>query len=46
MGNCWVSGVNRLGSHGRWAFAGFSDAYAMQHDFAAQVQLAFDRPIG
>jgi type III restriction enzyme len=25
MDNYWVPGVNRLGSHGRWAFAEFTD---------------------
>jgi type III restriction enzyme len=38
----WVPGVNRLGSYGRWAFAEFTDVYAMQHDFAAKVAQAFD----
>ena len=42
MDNYWVPGVNRLGSHGRWAFAEFTDVYAMQHDFAEKLQLAFD----
>ena len=34
--------MNRLGSHGRWAFAEFTDVYAMQHDFAVKLQAAFD----
>ncbi|MGE4049703.1 MAG: BPTD_3080 family restriction endonuclease [Piscinibacter sp.] len=42
MDNYWVAGVNRLGSHGRWAFAEFTDVYAMQHDFAEKLQEAFD----
>jgi type III restriction enzyme len=42
MDNYWVPGVNRLGSHGRWAFAEFTDVYAMQHDFAEKLQGAFD----
>jgi type III restriction enzyme len=42
MDNYWVPGVNRLGSHGRWAFAEFTDVYAMQHDFAVKLQEAFD----
>jgi type III restriction enzyme len=41
MDNYWVPGVNRLGSHGRWAFAEFTDVYAMQHGFAAKVEQAF-----
>jgi type III restriction enzyme len=42
MDNYWVPGVNWLGSHGRWAFAEFTDVYAMQHDFAVKLQEAFD----
>ena len=34
----WVPGVNNLGAYGRWAFAEFTDAYAMQVDFAAEVE--------
>jgi type III restriction enzyme len=42
MDNYWVPGVNRLGSHGRWAFVEFTDLYAMQHDFAVKLQERFD----
>jgi type III restriction enzyme len=45
MDNYWVPGVNRLQSHGRWAFAEFTDVYAMQHDFEAKVAQVFDRMI-
>ena len=38
MENYWVPGVNNLGSYGRWAFAEFTDAYAMQADFGARVE--------
>ena len=41
MDNYWVPGVNRLGGHGRWAFAEFTDVYAMQHDFAEKLREAF-----
>lgn len=41
----WVPGVNRLGSHGRWAFAEFGDVYEMQEDFAQKVQEEFDKMI-
>ena len=41
----WVPGVNRSGQHGRWAFAEFTDVYAMQHDFAAKVEQAFNQMI-
>jgi type III restriction enzyme len=30
MGNYWMSGVNRLGAHGRWAFAEFTDVCMLQ----------------
>jgi type III restriction enzyme len=45
MDNYWVPGVNRLASHGRWAFAEFTDAYAMQHGFSETLKEAFDRLI-
>lgn len=41
----WVPGVNRLGTHGRWAFAEFTDVWQMQDDFAEKVQQAFDAMI-
>jgi type III restriction enzyme len=45
METYWVPGVNRLGQHGRWAFAEFTDVYAMQQDFAAKVEQAFNTMI-
>jgi type III restriction enzyme len=41
----WVPGVNRLGAHGRWAFAEFADVWQMQDDFAEKVREAFDAMI-
>jgi type III restriction enzyme len=41
MDTYWVPGVNNLGSHGRWAFAEFTDVFQMQDDFAAKVAEAF-----
>jgi type III restriction enzyme len=38
----WVPGVNNLGTHGRWAFAEFTDVYAMQDDFAERIAQEFD----
>ena len=38
METFWIPGVNRLGSCGRWAFAEFTDAYAMQQEFEARVE--------
>ncbi|PQV45145.1 BPTD_3080 family restriction endonuclease [Paraburkholderia sp. BL21I4N1] len=41
----WVPGVNRLGTHGRWAFAEFVDVWQMQDDFRERVEEAFARII-
>lgn len=45
MRTYWVPGVNNLKDHGRWAFAEFTDVYAMQEDFAKVVAAAFDTMI-
>ncbi|MCC6197721.1 MAG: DEAD/DEAH box helicase family protein [Burkholderiales bacterium] len=45
MDTYWIPGVNRLASHGRWAFAELTDVYAMQHDFAARIEEAVERMI-
>lgn len=45
MDTYWVPGVNHLGNHGRWAFAEFTDVYAMQDDFAKRVEAEFDKMI-
>ncbi len=37
----WLPGVNALQTHGRWAFAEFTDVYAMQADFADKVAEVF-----
>jgi type III restriction enzyme len=37
----WVPGVNNLGTHGRWAFAEFTEVYQMQADFAKKVESEF-----
>jgi type III restriction enzyme len=42
METYWVPGVNHLGRHGRWAFAEFTDIYAIGPDFAAKVAESFD----
>lgn len=34
----WVPGVNNLGGFGRWAFAEFTDVYAIQQAFAELVE--------
>ena len=46
MDTYWVPGVNHLGTHGRWAFAEFTDVHTMQDDFAAALQAACDRDAG
>ena len=43
MDTFWIPGVNRLGTHGRWAFAEFCDVFEMQDDFAEKVQAEFDK---
>jgi type III restriction enzyme len=45
MENYWVPGVNHLRTYGRWAFVEFTDIWAMQSDFAAAVEAAFNRAI-
>jgi type III restriction enzyme len=40
MDTYWVPGVNHLGTHGRWAFAEFTDVWEMQLDFAKKVEAA------
>ncbi len=45
MDTYWVPGVNNLGSHGRWAFAEFTDVFQMQADFAEKVAEAFEAMI-
>jgi type III restriction enzyme len=41
----WVPGVNNLGTHGRWAFAEFTEVYQMQDDFARKVEAAFEKMV-
>ena len=45
METYWVPGVNKLGSHGRWAFAEFTDVYEIQSDFASKVEEKFNKMI-
>jgi type III restriction enzyme len=37
--------VNHLGTHGRWAFAEFTEVYDIEADFAARVESEFSRMI-
>ena len=45
METYWIPGVNNHERYGRWAFAEFTDAYAMQADFAAAVAADFGKLI-
>ncbi len=38
METYWVPGVNHLGTHGRWAFAEFTEVYQIEADFEAKVE--------
>ena len=42
METYWVPGVNHLGTHGRWAFAEFTDVYQIEADFEAKVEAEFN----
>jgi type III restriction enzyme len=46
METYWVPGVNNLGTHGRWAFAEFTDMYVMEAEFKAQIEARFNAMIG
>jgi type III restriction enzyme len=39
----WVPGVNNLGTHGRWAFAEFTEIYEVETDFEAKVTASFNQ---
>ena len=41
----WIPGVNHLGTHGRWAFAEFTEVYQIESDFEAKVQSEFSKMI-
>ena len=45
MDTYWVPGVNNLKSHGRWAFAEFTDVYEIETDFKNKMANEFDRMI-
>ena len=38
----WIPGVNHLKEYGRWAFVELKEIYALEDDFDAKVQSAFD----
>ena len=41
----WIPGVNNLGTHGRWAFAEFTDVWEIESDFASKVESEFIKMI-
>jgi len=45
MDTYWVPGVNHLGSHGRWAFAEFTDVWDIEVDFKEKVEAHFNAMI-
>ena len=45
METYWVPGVNHLGTHGRWAFAEFTEVYQIESDFKAKVENEFNKMI-
>jgi type III restriction enzyme len=45
MDTYWVPGVNYLGTHGRWAFAEFTEVYRIEADFEAKVETEFNKMI-
>jgi len=45
METYWVPGVNNLGTYGRWAFAEFTDVYAIQSGFEALVEAEVNKII-
>ncbi|MDR3087179.1 MAG: DEAD/DEAH box helicase family protein [Azoarcus sp.] len=46
METYWIPGVNNLKTCGRWAFAEFTNVWAMEQDFARQLEQCFDEMIG
>jgi type III restriction enzyme len=42
MDTYWIPGVNNLKTYGRWAFAEFTDVWAMESDLAKKIETQFD----
>ena len=45
MESYWVPGVNNQGSHGRWAFAEFTDVYEIESDFKEKLEGEFGKMV-
>ena len=43
METYWIPGVNRSGQFGRWAFAEFTEVFALNADFASLIQSGFQK---
>jgi type III restriction enzyme len=46
MATYWVPAINRSGKHGRWAFAEFTSVYAIESEFAKEIEGRFDSLLG
>lgn len=45
METCWIPGVNHLKTHGRWAFAEFTEVFQIEADFRAKIESEFNKMI-
>ena len=45
MDTYWVPGVNHLSTHGRWAFAEFTEVYQIEADFKSKIEAEFAKMI-
>ncbi|OGQ94112.1 MAG: restriction endonuclease [Deltaproteobacteria bacterium RIFOXYD12_FULL_57_12] len=45
METYWVPGVNNLKSHGRWAFAEFTEVYRIETEFEKKVEAEFNKMV-
>ncbi len=45
METLWLPGINRSSKHGRWAFAEFTSAHAIEEEFKKRVEPMFDTMI-
>ncbi len=43
METYWIPGVNNLGQFGRWAFAEFTEVYALEADLSGKIGIEVDR---
>ena len=43
METCWLPGINRMGTYGRWAFQELKEVYEIEPDFAQRVEEAVQK---